>query len=39
MKIDYNRGGYFALKNVKWDAEGQMFLDYQILIENIEDEI
>ena len=38
MKIDYTKGGYFTIKQVKWDVDGQMFLDYQILIESIKDE-
>ena len=35
MKIDYNSGGVFNIKQVKWSLDGQMFLDYYILIESI----
>jgi len=37
MRINYKSGGFFTIKRVKWDKEGQMFLDYQILIESVAD--
>ena len=37
QRINYKNGGFFNIKRVKWDKEGQMFLDYQILIASIED--
>jgi|LakMenEpi03Aug12_release.lakeMendotaPanAssembly.Ray.scaffolds.fasta_scaffold5752796_1 hypothetical protein len=37
MKINYLRGGYFILKQVKWDQDSPMYIDYEILIEEIKD--
>ena len=40
MQINYKSGGFFKIKRVKCDntANGQMFLDYAILIESILDQ-
>lgn len=37
MRISYKTGGFFRIKRVKWDKDGQMFLDYSILIDSIDD--
>lgn len=37
MRISYKFGGFFQIRRVKWDMEGQMFLDYAILIDSISD--
>lgn len=37
MKVCYKSGGFFNIRRVKWDKDGQMFLDYSILIASIED--
>lgn len=37
MRVNYNHGGYFHIKRVKQERDSEMFLDYQILIESIND--
>ncbi len=39
MRISFENGGYFTIKRVKWDTNGQMFMDYFILIESVTDPI
>ena len=37
MRISYKFGGFFQIKRVKWDTDGQMFLDYSILVDSVTD--
>lgn len=37
MRINYNRGGYFEIKRVRLSPHQNQFVDYHILIENVED--
>ena len=39
MKINFNNGGFFQIKRVKWSENGELYMDYQILIESISDEM
>ena len=35
MKIDFELGGFFTIKNLKWYPDGQMFTDVYILIDKL----
>ena len=39
MKIDYDLGGFFRVRRVRWSDEGKMFLDYEILIESVDNKL
>ena len=37
QKISYDTGGFFNIRNVRWSENGEMFCDYQFLIDTVED--
>lgn len=39
MRVNFNTGGLFNIRRVKWERDSEMFLDYQILIESIDDPV
>ena len=39
MRVNFNTGGLFNIRRVKWERDIEMYLDYQILIESIEDPV
>ena len=36
LKIDFELGGFFTIKNLKWYPDGQMFTDVYILIDKLD---